>query len=96
MNSFNFTSNYLNVLPQFLSKPRQIKCSNHNENIANSFCSDCGIFICKQTGCGNTHLFHQVENLDDLIFNQILSKLNELININSKTFLKAITITIIF
>jgi hypothetical protein len=89
MNSFNFTSNYLNVLPQFLSKPRQIKCSNHNENIANSFCSDCGIFICKQTGCGNTHLFHQVENLDDLIFNQILSKLNELININSKTFFKS-------
>ncbi len=85
----NFTSNYLNSLPQFLSKPRHIKCSNHPDYSANSFCSDCGIFICKQTGCGNKHLYHQVENLDDLLFSQILPKLNELVNINSKVFFKS-------
>ena len=70
MNSYDFTSNYLKILPQFLSKPRQIKSSNHIENTANSFYTDCGIFICKQIECGNTHIFHQVENLDYLIFNQ--------------------------
>ena len=85
----NFTSNYLNSLPQFLSKPRHIKCSSHPDYSANSFCSDCGIFICKQTGCGNKHLYHQVENLDDLLFSQILPKLNELVNINSKVFFKS-------
>jgi hypothetical protein len=87
--NINFTSNYLNSLPQFLSKPRNIKCSNHPENLANSYCCDCGVFICKQIGCGNIHLYHQVENLDDLLFYQILPKLNELIDINSKVFFQS-------
>ena len=82
--NLNKGQNYLTALPKFITSPKKIKCSKHPDNIANSYCTDCEIFICNHTGCGNTHLFHQIENLDDLIFNQILPKLKELININSK------------
>ena len=76
--NLNISQNYLISLPKFITSPKKIKCSKHPDNIANSYCTDCEIFICSHTGCGNTHLFHQVENLDDLLFTQILPKLKEI------------------
>lgn len=65
---------------QFLNDT--LYCSTHKNKKATSICLDCKIFCCLDDNCGQPHIYHNIDNVDYLIDNQIVPLLKNYMEIN--------------
>ena len=68
-NKFSFLSN-------------QIYCKTHKNQPAKTVCLDCKTFCCMSENCGQSHIYHSIENIDYLVNQQILPMIHSLGDIN--------------
>ena len=67
----------------FLSQ--DIHCKTHPREIAKSICIDCKTFCCLNDSCGQKHIYHNIENLDYLMNNQIYPFLRSFLDVNKSS-----------
>lgn len=60
----------------------KIYCSQHQKEAAKSYCADCSVFCCMAENCGQPHIYHNMENFDYLINNQVLPMVKTLLEVN--------------